>query len=291
MSNQGHNCIDQYRFLDEKGQLTPFITQGKELYESVLDFGLYVINHCNNNHKNLLSDAPIMMLLREILEVYDSISILAENMATRPAQVPLRAQMELYLQLKFIFSGDTHEKAMAYHVNDVLNKIESYKHLATIGELTQASADRLINNLETMLSTVEYAPIRDRIRNMRAQPGKQYAPWYTAYDASARNLKGLATGINRDDTYNLYGPLSKYAHGFKSMEGVQVDFDGSPGIRLFRVPTDYVNLLEVAGSFSADSIRLVYAYYCTAWELGFIPWYQYWCSQVEGLHRAFPKVK
>ncbi|MPN18033.1 hypothetical protein SDC9_165391 [bioreactor metagenome] len=232
-----------------------------------------------------------MMLLRELLETHDAVAILSEKMATRPAQVNLRAQLESYLQLSFIFMNDTHERAKAYHVDSVLKKIELYKYMASINELSRTQSDVLINNLETMLSNAEYIKIRDLIRNMRAKHNQQYAPWYKAYDANAKNLKELANIINRDDTYKLYGPLSKYAHGFMAMEGVQIDSDKTPAIRPLRLPLNYVDILNISGILSADSIRRVYSYYCTNWQNSFGLWYNFWSSEVEKFDHDFSAIK
>jgi Family of unknown function (DUF5677) len=105
--------------------------------QNIVNYGTNVFGRClqSTKHDGVV-DMPdeahlsVLLLYLHVIEMIDAIEVMVSQSVVIPVNLQLRSAFEAFLQLKWIFKEDTKQRAYAYLVNDVRNRIKFYQSLS-----------------------------------------------------------------------------------------------------------------------------------------------------------------
>jgi hypothetical protein len=100
------------------------------LLQDFVEHGTRVFNLCWDASQGLDSeDAALLFLYRHILEMIDTIEVLASQSCAEGILLPLRSAFEAFLSMEYIVKVNYKERALAWLIRDAHNEIKSLNRL------------------------------------------------------------------------------------------------------------------------------------------------------------------
>lgn len=227
--------------------------------DEVVNFGTHIISwdvkEAIGNDENI----PVAMMLRHILELNDSISILIKNSSIDPCKPLLRCVLETFFGLEYLLENDTKNRALGFLVWHFHHQIKSSKKLlpteqAHIQLLRKLQSDISIPNgikppvipgidkhiqyLETQLTLPLFSNIEAEYQNL-INSGNSNPKWYQLFNGP-KSIEQLANHLNRQALYEiLYRAWSGPTHGTDIiLSKLRQDSPGQSEIVQIRFPKD-----------------------------------------------------
>ena len=173
--------------------------------ERAVNFGSNVIKWDLEATRGKDEKIPPILILRHFVELLDSISILIKSSSIDPNKVILRAMLEVYFGMDYLFEKDTDERSMAFLVCHLHKKLKVYKNLDPASTnnkqfLTEIQSDKSFDTLD--LSRIPN--IKDAILNTEAQLN---LPIYQKAEAEYQRL--ISSKIKNPYWYQFFnGPIN-----------------------------------------------------------------------------------
>jgi hypothetical protein len=220
----------------ENPELERILNQFSLVLEEVVNFGTHVLDWCfekPGGDENL----PIILSLRHILELLDSISILVKQSSIDPCKLILRGTLESYLGLEYILQAETNKRSLAFLVCYIHQTIKWHEKVnpntdmgkqfraiiekdKTIDQLKIQDLQNKIShsNAEQLLNNPAYTDANNEYLNLVGK-GVTNPPWYRLY-CGPMNIEQLAQKVNLTTWYEvLYRYLSGTTHGTDILQG------------------------------------------------------------------------
>jgi hypothetical protein len=203
-----------------------------ETLEEFVNFGSHIMSWDSEPKTTGEENIPPSMLFRHFLDLIDSISILVRNGCGDTSKLLLRGALEVMLQLEYLFEKDTHDRAMAFLVVEILNEIKTLKKYDP-GALEGAEMHKLFTDEKLMPAPRLHLKedLKDAVnKKMKLfdlpQFQKAYAEsqrlttekvkkpkWYRYYDGP-QDIRSLAIHLKMGTFYeSLYRKWSGSTHG------------------------------------------------------------------------------
>ena len=261
------------REYDEGRQL--ILNEQANLVQEMVSFGISLFGWYNESLPgNRYSDAPIMFLIRQMLETLDGTSILIRQSSIEPAKPVLRSLIENYLAIKYICETNSENRALAYLIVAVHDKIKIYDRLdpetsagqkyysaisddVLFSETTPPAVDfkAARKNLQKMLQRSEFEAVEaeyQRKAKTRTSPS-----WYSLFsDPSISNIEQLAQHLNLSVLYQVhYRVLSGEAHAIDSLSHARGRSENDVSCDDLRYPGYLQGLMTVCYAIALDTFE------------------------------------
>jgi hypothetical protein len=265
--------------------LDDFIEKNGEFLDEILEYGIYILDLINNEHKNSYSDATILFILRDILEIIDGINELFKKSCIDVSVPLLRNLFELFLSLSYILETHTEKRALAYQIGHTHEKIQLYKKLENDKNLSKnipknINLDSMISNLNNLLKRTEYSTIeqeykrtKKKINNKKKSRRDIEPKWYSLYNGPS-NIYQLSKHLKMDRYYNnLYSPWSSKVHGTSALNNLN-NVSGMPTIKSPRYPKNIYTYTNIMVSMIVILYKKIIQYYLKQEDIdNCITWY------------------
>jgi len=215
-------------------KIQPIITWLADSLDEVVNFGSNIIEWDNKPVSDGEENIAPMMLLRHLLDVVDSISILTRNATGDPAKILARAVLEITLYLEYLFEKDTHNRAMAFLVEDTIRLIKSMKkihpnkkeskemyevfkseNLLSNLNVTIKDTEELDNFLKSKESLLQLPQFKNAYKEYEKlkKNGEANPKWYRYFNGP-KNIEALAKHLKQRSLYEIiYRKWSGSVHG------------------------------------------------------------------------------
>jgi hypothetical protein len=218
---------------DTDQDTSKLLDEFSDLISETVNFGTHIlkwdVEGATGNDENI----PISMMLRHILELTDSVSILVKHSSIDPCKPLLRVVLETFLGLEYILEKDTQKRALGFLV------WQSHKQLLLCQKMdpSDKSHSQFLQKLRADKSTISgisppiIGNINDQIENFKktlALPlyaeaeaeyqriistGGKVRTWYQLF-SDIRNLEQLSNYLSRQALYEIpYRAWSGPTHG------------------------------------------------------------------------------
>jgi hypothetical protein len=212
--------------------LIPTINLFADTLEEIVNFGSHIMVWDTNPKSNGDENVAPVMLFRHFLDLIDSISILARHACGDTSKLLARGALETTLGIQYLFEKDTHNRAMAFLVADILNQIKTLKKLDIQRTEGLNLRKTMTNEFPSMdFKTMEEYDFNKMIATKEAifnlpqfqaayqeylllKQNKESNPkWYRFFNGP-KNIELLARHLNQQTLYELlYRKWSGATHG------------------------------------------------------------------------------
>jgi hypothetical protein len=231
---------------DKQPEVDELLLQFSKGIDEVVNYGTHILKWEVSEGTSGDENVPIAMMLRHILELTDSISILVRNASIDPCKLILRGILETVFGLEYILESDTENRALGFIVWHFNKQLKFYKKInpgeqafnqfekklqmdkSTLNGIKLPvipDIQKRIQELEQILST-RYATTQTEYQKLISS-GIKNPSWYQLFNGP-KSMEQLATYLNRQALYEvLYRDWSGPTHGtdiiqnklFKSTDG------------------------------------------------------------------------
>jgi hypothetical protein len=228
----------------EKSELEKLLSEFASGIEEAVNFGTNMIPWCFEKDTRFIDSVPPILMLRNIIELGDTISILVKNSSIEPCKIILRTLLESCLGFEYLLEKDTKKRSMAFMVCYYYNEIKKEKkgepslpegekfqkllekdiYLKNMKLESDPNRINIIDNLQQVLKKPEFLDAVNEysqfIKNSKKKNKKPKKPvWYALY-SGPQNMQKLAELLNHDAIYEiLYRSWSESTHGVNIIEG------------------------------------------------------------------------
>jgi hypothetical protein len=262
-----------------KAQTVGIRDLGRPVLKAVIDYGVGVFERCSHTAPDGDTNLAILMQLHHALEMLDGVEVLLDSSCVVAARTPLRSAFEASLGLRYVLQSDVNQRAMAYLVTDLKDRIDWYGEMdpetdagrrfrKDMGvseetsdfpfptpETCRAGAARL----RSLLESEDFKPFSaeyDAVAAKRKRP-----PWYSLFRGPG-NLRELAIQLGEGDNYLiLYRTWSKTTHAVDLYRQLTGGPDGTASVRVIRSPVGVSTVYLHACSVGVESARVVLEHY------------------------------
>ena len=228
-------------------------------------------------------DIVIILFIRKIMELLDSINVLYSVGLFEPAQIMLRTLIESIVSLEFILKEDTEKRAAAYfleHHYQEIDKSEIYLNPESeygkmiIYQKGKEVFDRNCEDLEKkkqgLRGVVESKSIFQEIdilrrnkldikNNKNKYKKKVYIQWYEVC-SDITSFYGLMQEVGYEKYYDgIYGGLSFESHGLNATMGMSINENGF-SLKWIRNPENGGATFDIVCNFSMGVLKNIYKY-------------------------------
>lgn len=218
---------------DKQPEVEQLLLEFSKGIDEVVNFGTHILKWEVSEATGSDENIPIAMMLRHILEMTDSLSILVKNSSIDPCKPILRGILETIFGLEYILQADTRNRALGFLVwhyhkelklskkltpgeqanNQLKIKLQADNSTSTGITLPIISAlPQHIQNIQDLLALPLYATAEAEYQSLMAR-GASNPSWYQLFNGP-RNIEQLATNLNRQGLYEvLYRGWSGPTHG------------------------------------------------------------------------------
>jgi len=282
-----------------------FICRVSGLLQEVINYGLFVLKECDrvvgqDSEPLEAKDEHGVILFgiyMHIIEMLDGLELLISQRAITPAFLQLRSIFESLLYLEWILQKDTKERALAYLVEDIYDRIylhRSFDLSTDEGKQLKKLYEKdifMISSKKPLESIpVNEDKIKDYINLLNKEPynkinkqylalkektsqqikkRKKYVPWY-ALHGGGDSIKILADTLYKPYTYwFLYKKCSAIIHGQNRLKN---RFLKGGGAKPLRDPSEIDQVSMFAIIFGSLAIKLLINYYNPK-GIDFLSWY------------------
>ncbi|WP_025765361.1 DUF5677 domain-containing protein [Dyadobacter tibetensis] len=214
-----------------------FYSYGRVLDE-IVNFGSQVLSwrvqHENGEYLNI----PLM-LIRDVMDLTDSCSLLLYHGAADPAKILARSLFENFLYVTYLCQKDLKKRSYAYMFSSVLDDIKYHKTVLKDfskngGAKTSSLNGAQICDIEELISHKQslfqkpgfddaYAYYcSEKERRRQANIKRRLENWYSYYNGP-ENIRELSKELGVEFAYSFfYSKYSKLAHGNETFLGKMV---------------------------------------------------------------------
>jgi hypothetical protein len=261
----------------ENPQIEETLRKFSILLQEVGIFGSIIVADIFKDDKgiNEYVRSVISCLLRDIVEDIDAISVLINKSISNPCRLNLRRIFENYIYLKFILKEKSENRAKAYRVCALLNKIKeaeredcstnAWKQLKKeieedelLKNISMPTKDRkpAIAEIEKILQSPRYLGVMDEIEQLKkSKKIKNQFHWYSLF-GGRNNLADLSASIGCSGIYNLYRFYSKFAHNETALENLDFTGPNEAGLIQIRNPEHAQDICQMALNFSLHALQI-----------------------------------
>jgi hypothetical protein len=246
------------------------------LLEEVRDFGSIIIAEIFKDDKgiNEYVRSVISCFLRDIVEDIDAISVLINKSISDPCFLHLRRIFENCIYLKFILKEKSKERAMAYRVNNLLNKrkqaeredpsTNAWKRLKEemekdelLSKISIPTIDRKseMARIDGILQKQKYLYIKNEFDRLKKR-GESRVHWYSLFGGK-NNLAQLSESIGCSGIYNYYRYYSQFAHNETALDNLDSTGPEEAGLIQIRNPEHAQDIIQTALHFALYFFRIV----------------------------------
>ena len=203
-------------------ELEKLLVKFSETIGEIVDLGAQILYWDANRKVGDDTDIPILLTLRNFLELLDTISILIKSSSIDPCKIILRSLLETSMGIEYLLEKDTENRSMAFLVWHAKNELKFYRKLKPglqqhkefqnsiskdkiIGNYKLPNIpilDHAINNLENLLENASYKKAVDEYDNLRSKNEKN-PPWYRLF-GGPKNIQGLAEYLRLTAFYDVF---------------------------------------------------------------------------------------
>lgn len=205
-------------------------------------------------------DIVVLLFLRNILDLADSISLQVKNSAIAPCKPLLRTIIETTFGLEYLLEKNTRKRSLAFIVWNTHKRLKFYERLDQTNQngknfrktlekdfiYKDGGVERHFENMnaleakkndEDLLKLPKYAKVEEEYQNTLKKTKK--INWYTLYDGP-RDIEQLAKRLNHHASYEIsYRGLSDSVHGTNIFFNNLIKMDnGNVDIAHLRNPAD-----------------------------------------------------
>lgn len=204
--------------------------------DGVVSMGLSILQEDGKGKRAYFEQVPLMMQLRHLVELVDSVAILIRNGSVNPAYHLLRSVLESMLHLKFLLGEDAVQKCKSYIVASSMEQLE---FLYTVKASPQAQAkpelystvDVEIEQLEKRLKLEELKDVHEALMSLKK--GNKIPKWYNIFKANT--IRDIARACDEEMLYkHLYSDFSMKTHGVDVITGNLYSKEGFVGVKPIR---------------------------------------------------------
>lgn len=268
--------IDKLIFVPDD-KVKEYINYCVNIVKEIKIYGTYILDLVNKENKELYSDLPLLFILRDYIELLDTVEVLYNSSCVRTSTPILRNMFEIMLQIIYIFDGNTDRKGLTYHVGYLHYKLDWLKRVDINHKESKKVKEQLngmnikkldvgseIKSIETALSKEPYKNIeKEWIKN---ENRNRYFQWYSLFNG-AKTIKALAIKYKYEFIYNsLYSMWSRDTHGVNALSALNID-NKSEVIENLRVPEEMGNKISLVCSMSLEVFLQYVKYYLTKDDL------------------------
>lgn len=210
--------LSENLMLNKSEDVQNILDKASNVISDIVFYGAYIIDEIRendpyvNDHKKRI----ILLILRDMLENIDSISVLMKNGCTNGIIPIQRTVVELYLSILFIFKDNFEEKIIAYDVCHINERILAGKNILERGgidNIQEKEINEKIKILKDILSKNEYKTINKKWINYTKK--EHHAPnWYEIISDKCTSIRKMAKKIDKLKVYDvIYSYYSKDTHG------------------------------------------------------------------------------
>ncbi|MDQ2720623.1 MAG: DUF5677 domain-containing protein [Bacteroidota bacterium] len=225
--------------------------------EELVNFGTHILNWDVSEGEGSDENLPVVMMLRHLLELVDSISILIRQSSIDPCKLILRGVLETVFGIEYILQENTKYRALSFMVWHIHNQLKLSKKFRpggqeyhqfekklkadSTGAFAPPNISGIVKNiqyLEHLLTLPLYAPIEAEYKRLEAN-GIKNPSWYQFFEGP-KIIEQLAAYLNRNAFYEiLYRGWSGPIHGTDIIESKLSEFeDGATKIVQIRYVKD-----------------------------------------------------
>ena len=244
----------RYKYEDET---LNFLEETSSIILGICDRGLEGFQHVLESGFITEENNAIVFLFRNFLAILDAITEAARVPSIENIQVLSRSLFEIKCNLEFMTGAEINERAIAYQVYYIREKIKQYQKLdegTALGKefATKWSKDRTfssmkktnydtkdaIANLEKQLKSDPWKAMNDRFDLL----GRK-CEWYTIHSGKT-SFYGLCEYLGYPISYDFfYGQWSALLHGKSAYKDNIANQDGTGGIEAIRSLSNYKTLI------------------------------------------------
>jgi len=236
-------------------------------------------------------DMVAILLLRNVLELLDAISLLIRNSSIDPCKPLLRSMVESIWQAEHLLTDDTELKAKCFLVWQcrkelrLLNRLHSASggNEAVRGvweECVRRDGQRRSEELATRKAHLESVLQEDRNRAVAQEYARtkkkhgSHPNWFSLFNGP-RSIRELAVHLGHESDYGiLYKNWSGFAHGTSIAKGkVSVNDDGTYNVVQLRYPEDAQFVAFFAMSLGIKFLRTIVKEYVPSRSREIGRWY------------------
>jgi len=269
---------------------------GTKEHQQLLDINANVLDECVNygthcltwctekiTNQNNYELTPIM-LIRHVLEILDSISVLYRQGCINSSEPLLRSLFEAILGINYILKEDTKRRALAYQISNQIQRLSTYRkieksilqnskfhsHKTRLEKLkggilsNSQQIQRKIKNKEVVKIINEWY----RVRNFQ----KRNPNWFSLFEGP-QSIQALAGELGYRDWYDsLYRKWSTGVHATDTFNNIVRQGQRAMilGLRDQRNLQAYSSL---ALSMAITTYRSAIQYFAPQMEIDFSQWY------------------
>jgi len=252
---------------------------GRPALRAVIDHGVGVFERCSQTAPDGDANLGVLMPFHHALEMLDGVEVLLDSSCVVAARTSLRSAFEASLGLRYVLESDFEQRALAYVVADLKERIRWYEEMDPDTEAGQRFREVMgvseetsdfpfptpdhcraqSENLSEMLDEDGFKDISeeyDATAERRKRP-----PWYSLFGGPA-NLRELAVHMGEGDSYLvLYRTWSRTTHGTDLYRQLTAGPDGVPSVRVIRCPLEMPTVYALASGIGVKAARAVLGHY------------------------------
>jgi hypothetical protein len=272
------------------------------ILDEVTNFGSRVLDWHNDACVGRSDEvAPVVFLLRHLLELVDAIAVLVRSSVVEPSQLCLRSLFETSLQLDWILDADSTRRGMSFmswHVHRKLSLYERFDRSTKHGKQVaselkgtvydQIDASQRFDlpkaraNLESLLLRPQYLAIEAEYQNLKRSLRRK-PDWYQLFGGPS-NIRELAKRLDRLAEYEvLYRSWSGLVHGTDIFDQKMVGRGREMHVVQLRNPAGVEMIISFSIMFASRSFRKLFDVYMPERVATLRDWYK---TEIQTAYRA-----
>lgn len=254
------------------------IDRAEPMLIEIVNYGVAVFARClpaiNEDGEHNLA---ILMCLRHLLEMIDSVQIQLSSGAPDPAVLQLRSAFEALISLEYILKADTARRCFAYLAGNTHREIQSHWILMEDHDGGGQPWPHFKANLDTFMGRLDrpgwmeaHASIMAAGTNKKGR--LRLVDWYRAY-GGPETRAALAATVNRKAQYDiLYRTWSDATHATDAFNQLRARKQ-TLELKRLRQPQIFPNVASFAANFGMEGARAVLLHYRPSEERANAQWY------------------
>jgi len=266
----------------EDKEYTEYLKQSAEVIENIVNFGSHIFKWAKESD-HISGDEKIvaLVLLRKILELIDSISILIGKSSVDSSKIILRSLLEVLFETEYLLKEDSEKRAkclMVWYMNKLIKSRTKYDPTTTEGqifyeelkqdqmlkdinvsgltEFGKALSEKLEEEISDLKNILEdYGPYQKEYERL-AEKSKT-APWYKMFQGP-NNAYELAKEVDLGGYYEtLFRTFSDTTHSNDLFEKVLKQGEPKNTIKIIQIrsPKDIGFTISITITFALKFYR------------------------------------
>ncbi len=269
--------------------------RNSDMLSEFVNFGTHVLDYkirkVNSDDHNI----PLIIILRHIIELADSISILVTKNSIEPCKVILRALVESVFGLEYLVESDTKNRAIAFLVWQAHKDIDQNKKFISGNDHNLNFTNKLASDsfvpfalndefepsskehneiLKSLLKSINYEHVESIYQQKKSNNKKRPRQWFDIMN-DIENLENLAKHLKRQGFYEMiYRKYSGATHGVNIINGRFLGVkDGKISISPLRKSKNLKDIMGTTLNLLVYSFMIVCEEEDNIYSMKFSQWY------------------